>query len=450
MASMLEKEAMIVRLDEEGTYALEGASDALKDDKDVILAAMTTGNGGSLEALEYASERLRDDRDVMLAAMAVADDAEVLEFASERLRDDTGFIRALIAMSPATHGSTWFGSEWLRHASERLENDEGMLLLLKLHEEGADAMMEEASDEHKDDKDFLLTAVALDELVLQHASERLKDDKAVVLAAVSKAESQSDDSGSGHALKFASDERQNDKEMVVAALANGWALQDVPEELKNDKDVVSAAVSADENALHYAVDGAKNDPAVLLAAVALYGARKVGHCDKASLDYAHPTLQAVPTLQRVGAITDDAERAAAAADPATVLAVEAEHQAIQATPLDIWDLGGNHYPLAAPGWWAAPGGDLVAMALAQHPALAEANQRFELVTSDGTATPATVPLLLSGGLATPPKATLMWLALSSDGGNADADGGATKRRPAAKRRPADAGGVATKRLRREE
>ena len=326
MASMLEKEAMLVRLDEEGTYALEGASDALKDDRDVILAAMTTGN----EALEYASERLRDDRDVMLAAMAVADDAEVLEFASERLRDDTGFIRALIVMSPATHGSTWFGSEWLRHASERLENDEGMMLLLKLHEEGADAMMEAASDEHKDDKDFLLIAVALDELVLQHASERLKDDKAVVLAAVSKAESQTDDSGSGYALKFASDERQNDKEMVAAALANGWALQDVPEELKNDTDVVIAAVSADENALHYAGDGAKNDPAVLLAAVALYGARKVGHCDKASLDYAHPTLQAVPTLRRVGAIADDTERAAAAADPATVLAVEAEHQAIQA------------------------------------------------------------------------------------------------------------------------
>ena len=159
--------------------------------------------------------------------------------------------------------------------------------------------------------------------------------------------------------------------------------------------------------INYAVDGAKNDPAVLMAAVGLYGARKVGYCAKASLDCAHPTLQAVPALQRVGAIADDAERVAAAADPATVLAVEAEHQAIKATPLDIGDLGGNHYPLAAPGWWAAPGGNLVALALAQHPALAKTDQRFELVTSDGTAAPATVSLLLSGGLATPPKATLI-------------------------------------------
>ena len=432
MASMLEKEAMIVRLGEEGTYALEDASDALKDDKDVILAAMR-GPEGSYEVMEeYASERLRDDRDVMLAAMAVAVDAEALEYASERLRDDTDFIRALIVMSPATHGSAWFGGEWLRHASERLENDEGMMLLLKLHEEGADAMMEDASDELKDDKDFLLIAVALDELVLQHASERLKDDKAVVIAAMSN-----DRVCTLTVLEFASERLKNDKDVIIAALASpgnlNFTLQDVPEalkndkdvviaallangvnftlqdfpELKNDKDVVIAAVSADENALHYAGDGAKNDPAVLLAAVGLYGTRKVGCCAKASLDYAHPTLQAVPALQLVGAIADDAERVAAAADPATVLAVEAEHQAIKATPLDIGDLGGNHYPLAAPGWWAAPGGNLVALALAQHPALAKTDQRFELVTSDGTAAPATVPLLLSGGLATPPKATLI-------------------------------------------
>ena len=79
----------------------------------------------------------------------------------------------------------------------------------------------------------------------------------------------------------------------------------------------------------------------------------------------------------------------------------------QSAPLQIVDIGGNTYQLAA-RWWSAPGGDLVALALAQHPALVEAGQRFELGTSDGTATPATVPLLLSGP--TPPKATLVWLA----------------------------------------
>ena len=56
------------------------------------------------------------------------------------------------------------------------------------------------------------------------------------------------------------------------------------------------------------------------------------------------------------------------------------------------------------------------------------NQRFELVTSDGTAAPATVPLLLSGP--TPAKASLIWL--SNDEDNADADASAAaKRKPAA-------------------
>ena len=48
----------------------------------------------------------------------------------------------------------------------------------------------------------------------------------------------------------------------------------------------------------------------------------------------------------------------------------------------------------------------MAQALAQHPALVKAGQQFDLVTSDGTATAATVPLLLSGWM--PPKATLIW------------------------------------------
>jgi hypothetical protein len=225
-----------------------------------------------------------------------------------------------------------------------------------------------------------------------------------------------------------------------------------------------AAVAQNGLALKYASDEFKNDPAVLLAAVVQSGAMK-DYCT-AALDHAHPTLKASPALQWVAAIADDTDRAAAAADPATLWKVEVQHQAIaalvgkidfkpagrvsartgfrepteetlervaaaaarvagsQAAPLDIVDIGGNRYPLAAPGWWATPGGDLVAMALAQHPALVEADQRFELVTSDGAATPATVPLLLSGP--TPPKAPLIWLSNDDD---ADASAAA----PAAKR-----------------
>ena len=96
----------------------------------------------------------------------------------------------------------------------------------------------------------------------------------------------------------------------------------------------------------------------------------------------------------------------------------------QAAPLDIVDIGGNCYPLPAPGWWATPGGDLVATALV------EANQPFELVISDGAATPATVPLLLSGP--SPPKAALVWLSNDDDTDTADANASAAA---AAAKRP---------------
>ena len=200
------------------------------------------------------------------------------------------------------------------------------------------------------------------------------------------------------------------------------------------------------------------------------------------LVHAAPVLKGAPTLRRVAGIVDDAERAAACADPATVWAVDVEQQAIairtgtlqrhdttewqhrdnghpddahrwmrcdcydedtcgcgcdaeftghsirrvaaatekvaaiQAAPLQIAAGSAAEHALAA-GWWSAPGGDLVAQALAQHPALAEAGQQFYLATPEeangnGAVAPATVPLLLSGP--TPPKAVLVWLADGED------------------------------------
>ena len=66
--------------------ALEYASERLRDDKDIVLAAL--GNDGM--ALEYASERLRDDYGIVL--YAIRNNMRALEYASERL----GAYRALI------------------------------------------------------------------------------------------------------------------------------------------------------------------------------------------------------------------------------------------------------------------------------------------------------------------------------------------------------------------
>ena len=59
------------------------ASDALKDDRDVVLAAVRR-NGA---ALEYASEALKDDYDVVHTACTTSS-WRALDEASERLRED--------------------------------------------------------------------------------------------------------------------------------------------------------------------------------------------------------------------------------------------------------------------------------------------------------------------------------------------------------------------------
>ena len=110
----------------------------------------------------------------------------------------------------------------------------------------------------------------------------------------------------------------------------GCALQYASEELGSNTDFVVAAVALNGGALEHTSEELRNNPAVVLAAVTQ---------NRSVVQYARPTLKALPELQRIAAIVDDAERAAAAADPATVWKIEVEHQAIAtlAGDLDVVD-----------------------------------------------------------------------------------------------------------------
>jgi hypothetical protein len=67
--------------------ALEHASAQLKNDKEVVLAAVEE-NG---DALEYASEELQNDKEVVL--MAVAQDGDALEYSSIARGEFQSFVR---------------------------------------------------------------------------------------------------------------------------------------------------------------------------------------------------------------------------------------------------------------------------------------------------------------------------------------------------------------------
>ena len=71
-----DKEVVLAAITEDGR-ALEYASDELKNDKEVVLAAVTQYG----RALEYASDELKNDKDVVLAA--VTEDGWALQYSSD-------------------------------------------------------------------------------------------------------------------------------------------------------------------------------------------------------------------------------------------------------------------------------------------------------------------------------------------------------------------------------
>ena len=144
--------------------ALYYASDALKADRDFVLAAV--GNNGC--ALLYASDALKADRGVVLAAMA--HEGRALCFASVALRADREVVLAAVAQNGYA----------LSHASDALKADRGVVLAAVAQNGSA---LTFASTAIHADQEIMLAAVAQDGTALQYASAALKADREVVLAA---------------------------------------------------------------------------------------------------------------------------------------------------------------------------------------------------------------------------------------------------------------------------
>jgi hypothetical protein len=63
--------------------ALEYASEELKADKEVVLAAISSSSGW---ALQFASEELKADKEVVLKAVSL--NKQTLKFASEEIKNN--------------------------------------------------------------------------------------------------------------------------------------------------------------------------------------------------------------------------------------------------------------------------------------------------------------------------------------------------------------------------
>ena len=150
--------------------------------------------------LHWASDALRADKDVVLAA--VRDDADALAWASEALQADKDVVLA------AVNNDGWA----LYDASKALRADKEVVLAAVTNNGRA---LESASYQLRADKEVVLAAVSDWGVALWRASEALRADKEVVLAAVNN---------DGEALWYASGALKADKEVVLAALMNDWRM----------------------------------------------------------------------------------------------------------------------------------------------------------------------------------------------------------------------------------
>ena len=126
-------------------------------DKEVVISILQK----SAEYVSEISDDLRSDKEVMLIAMQ--EDSVYMSYASEVLKDDKGFVLQAIDLGCCS----------LTQVSERLLNDRDVAMM-SVGINGLDLCF--LNNKFKDDKDVVLTAVTQHADALRYASERLQQD----------------------------------------------------------------------------------------------------------------------------------------------------------------------------------------------------------------------------------------------------------------------------------
>lgn len=137
-----------------------------------------------------------------------------------------------------------------------LEKDKEFFML-----ERNGCLLEYASEELRDDKEVVLTAIHDCPYSFKYASKRLLGDREIVSVAIEK-------NNAVDVFRYVSEELQNDIGLALKIVSKyGWALQWMPLSLRSDRDVVLAAVRHWGDAFVFASEDLRNDWEVALTAV---------------------------------------------------------------------------------------------------------------------------------------------------------------------------------------
>lgn len=216
---------------------LDYASEALKDNKEVVLLAVKN----SPNAFQSASGRLQQDKEVLITAASRMPFNEINSI-NPNAKNDDDVMKVAILRNTAG----------FRFASETLRNDKELVMATVRKQVRA---TKHIPARFHDDKEVMMAAVAVDGSNLSYASKRLKDDKELVLAAVKSTRPSIDpDMTEINNMLAAFGLPSAKPKMKADVVTHCNVLADASPRLRADKDVVLAAVSSYAHQMDSVVD----------------------------------------------------------------------------------------------------------------------------------------------------------------------------------------------------
>lgn len=213
--------------------AFRFVSDALKSDKKFMLSAVKLRRGALFKRV---SRIFMNDYDIVKAAVTL--DGNLLKLSCMELRNN----REIVSLAATENGDAF-----CNYASNELRQDRQLCLIAA---RTSNKVVSKTCQQFSGDREIVLEAVRF-EGTLEVVSDELKNDREVILTAISS---------HGRDIQYAPQHFKNDREIVLKAVNQSWkAIEFVHDLFGNDREIVLCAVKQHYNALEYASDEFKND-----------------------------------------------------------------------------------------------------------------------------------------------------------------------------------------------
>ena len=222
--------------------ALEYASEEMKDNVEIVMAAVKTESF----ALQYASSNMKNNIDIVMEA--VKQWPSSLQFASPHLQNNFQVVMEAVKGSP----------EVLGLASSEMQHNEDIVMAAVLKCETA---FRYVPYKFREDSQFALKLLSQLNYsfkeYFQCFASKVRNDRNVIETLIQK-------NPEAIGYGYAGDKLRKDFEFNLQMVAkNGLALQYVRKDMKNKKDLVKAAISQNKESFKYASENLKQDPELI-------------------------------------------------------------------------------------------------------------------------------------------------------------------------------------------